>query len=103
MVGQKGIIDRIADKTGLYKKDIKEMLLAFKEVVYDVAEEGDELFLKEVFTIKPIKMKARKRYIAPYKEIVYQDEHKTLKIIPSRLLLEVVKKDLENCNDRENK
>lgn len=39
MVNQRDIVNRIADKTGLYKKDIKEMLLAFKEVMVDVIEE----------------------------------------------------------------
>lgn len=93
MVNQKDIIDRIADKTGLYKKDIKEMLMAFKEVVYDVMEEGDNLFLKEVFTVKQVNVKGRNRYIAPYEEIVYQEEHKSVKIIPSRNLIDVVKKN----------
>lgn len=92
MVNQKNIINRIADKTGLKKQDIKEMLIAFKEVIYDVIEEGDDLFLKEVFTIKSIDVKGRNRYIAPYKEIVYQEEHKSVKIIPSRNLIDVVKK-----------
>ena len=30
MVNQRDIVNRIADKTGLYKKDIKEMLLLRK-------------------------------------------------------------------------
>ena len=61
MVNQKELINRIAEKTGLYKKDIKKMLLAFKEVVYDVAEEGEELLLKELFTIRLLTTKGRNR------------------------------------------
>ena len=100
MVSQKGIIDRIAEKTGLYKKDIKEMLMAFKEVIYDVAEEEEELLFKEVFSMRTINIKGRNRYIMPYKEIVYQEDHKALKITPSRLLLDVVKKkEGKNNND----
>lgn len=53
MVNQRDIVNRIADKTGLYKKDIKEMLLAFKEVMVDVIEEDESMFLKEIFTLKP--------------------------------------------------
>ena len=66
MVNQRDIVNRIADKTGLYKKDIKEMLLAFKEVMVDVIEEDESMFLKEIFTLKTITKKPRKRYIAPY-------------------------------------
>ena len=44
MVNQRDIVNRIADKTGLYKKDIKEMLLAFKEVMVDVIEEMNQCF-----------------------------------------------------------
>ena len=99
VVNQKGMIDRIAEKTGLYKKDIKEMLHAFKEVIYDVAEEEAELLCKEVFYIKTVNMKGRNRYIAPYKEIVYQDEHKILKIVPSRLLLDTIKDKEKQGND----
>lgn len=95
MVNQRNIINRISDKTGLKKQDIKEMLLAFKQVIYDVIKEGDDLFLKEVFTIKTVDVKGRNRYIAPYEEIVYQEEHKSVKIIPSRNLINVVKKDKE--------
>ena len=54
MVNQRDIVNRIADKTGLYKKDIKEMLLAFKEVMVDVIEEDESMFLKEIFTLKTI-------------------------------------------------
>lgn len=95
MVNQRNIINRISDKTGLKKQDIKEMLLAFKQVIYDVIKEDDDLFLKEVFTIKTVDVKGRNRYIAPYEEIVYQEEHKSVKIIPSRNLINVVKKDKE--------
>ena len=48
MVNQRDIVNRIADKTGLYKKDIKEMLLAFKEVMVDVFDEDVFLFLLKV-------------------------------------------------------
>lgn len=79
MVSQKGIINRIADKTGLKKKDIKAMLLAFKEVIYDVVDEEETLFLKDAITIKPIDVKGRNRYIAPYECTVYEEEHKSVK------------------------
>lgn len=91
MVSQREVINRIADKTGLKKQDIKLMVIAFKEVVYDVVEEEKTLFLKEVFQIKPVDIKGRKRYIAPYHKAIYQAGHKSIKIVPSKKLLEVIK------------
>ncbi len=91
MVNQRDIVNRIADKTGLYKKDIKEMLLAFKEVMVDVIEENETLFLKEIFTLKTITKKARNRYIAPYGKIILEKEHKIVKILPGTRLTELVR------------
>ena len=91
MVNQRDIVNRIADKTGLYKKDIKEMLLAFKEVMVDVIEENETLFLKEIFTLKTITKKARNRYIAPYGNINLEKEHKIVKILPGTRLTELVR------------
>ena len=92
MVSQKGIINRIADKTGLKKKDIKAMLLAFKEVIYDVVDEEETLFLKDAITIKPIDVKGRNRYIAPYECTVYEEEHKSVKIFLGKNIMDMVKK-----------
>lgn len=99
MVNQRDIVNRIADKTGLYKKDIKEMLLAFKEVMVDVIEEDESMFLKEIFTLKTITKKPRKRYIAPYGKTIMEKEHKTVKILPGSRLTEIVR---DNQNDTEN-
>ena len=96
MVNQRDIVNRIADKTGLYKKDIKEMLLAFKEVMVDVIEEDESMFLKEIFTLKTITKKPRKRYIAPYGKIIMEKEHKIVKILPGSRLTEIVR---DNQND----
>lgn len=92
MVNQQEIVNRIAEKTGLKKKYIKEVIFAFKDVVKDVIAENKILFLKEVFMIKPIDVKARNRYIAPYGKIIHQAEHKTVKIIPSTKLIDIIRK-----------
>lgn len=99
MVNQRDIVNRIADKTGLYKKDIKEMLLAFKEVMVDVIEEDETLFLKEIFTLKTITKKARNRYIAPYGKTILEPEHRIVKILPGSRLTEIVK-DHQNVTDK---
>lgn len=88
---QKDIIDRISEKTGLKKKDVKAMLFAFKEVIYESVEEGCELFLKNVFTIKYGKAQGRTRYVPPLGKHIYVDEHTTLKIVPSQKLQEIIK------------
>lgn len=98
MVNQRDIVNRIADKTGLYKKDIKEMLLAFKEVMVDVIEEDESMFLKEIFTLKTITKKPRKRYIALYGKTILEPEHKIVKILPGSRLTEIVR---DNQNDTE--
>ena len=70
-VNQDEIIARIADKTGLKKMDIKEMLRAFKEVVVDVLREDKILFLKNILTIRPTIVKGRNRYMPESRKIVY--------------------------------
>ncbi len=99
MVNQRDIVNRIADKTGLYKKDIKEMLLAFKEVMVDIIKEDETMFLKEIFTLKTITKKARNRYIAPYGKTIMEKEHKIVKIIPGIRLTEIVKNNIETEED----
>ena len=100
MVNQRDIVNRIADKTGLYKKDIKEMLLAFKEVMVDVIEEDESMFLKEIFTLKTITKKPRKRYIAPYGKTIMEKEHKIVKILPGSRLTEIVTDSQNDTEDR---
>lgn len=99
MVNQRDIVNKIADKTGLYKKDIKEMLLAFKEVMVDVIEEDESMFLKEIFTLKTITKKPRKRYIAPYGKNIMEKEHKIVKILPGSRLTEIVRNSQNDTED----
>lgn len=100
MVNQRDIINRIAEKTGLYKKDIKEVLLAFKDVMADVIEEDETLFLKEIFTLKTITKPARNRYIAPYGKTILEKEHKIVKILPGTRLTEIVRDNQNDAEDR---
>ncbi len=99
MVNQRDIVNRIADKTCLYKKDIKEMLLAFKEVMVDVIEENESMFLKEIFTLKTITKKPLKRYIAPYGKNIMEKEHKIVKILPGSRLKEIVRDSQNDTED----
>lgn len=99
MVNQRDIVNRIADKTGLYKKDIKEILLAFKEVMVDVIKEDESMFLKEIFTLKTITKKPRKRYIAPYGKTIMEKEYKIVKILPGSRLTEIVRDSKNDTED----
>ena len=99
MVNQRDIVNRIADKTGLYKKDIKEILLAFKEVMVDVIEEDESMFLKEIFTLKTITKKPRKRYIATYGKTIMGKDHKIVKILPGSRLTEIVRDSQNETED----
>ena len=38
------------------------------------------MFLKEIFTLKTITKKPRKRYIVPYGKIIMEKKHKIVKI-----------------------
>lgn len=92
-LNQKEIVNRIAEKTGFTKKDINEMLSAFSEIVYDVVKDDGNLFFKNVFTIKTKNVKAQKKYIAPLHDYIYQEAHKTVKIVPSKNLIKAVKEE----------
>lgn len=98
MVNQREVVNRIAEKTGLYKKDVKEMLLAFKDVMVDVIKEDESMFLKEIFSLRTITKKPRKRYIAPYGKTIMEKEHKIVKILPGSRLTKIVR---DNQNESE--
>ena len=90
-VCQVEIINRIADKSGLKKKDVKKMLMAFKEVIYDVMKEGNVLFLKNIMTMKTVIVPPFNKYLATRKDYVYQEEHRRIKIVISRKFKEAIK------------
>lgn len=52
--------NKLAEKTGLYKKDVNLVLDAFRELVYEEMEEGNMILLKNLFRIEPITIKATK-------------------------------------------
>lgn len=39
--------NKLAEKTGLYKKDVNLVLDAFRELVYEEMEEGNMILLKQ--------------------------------------------------------
>ena len=65
----------------------------------DVIEEDESMFLKEIFTLKTITKKPRKRYIAPYGKTILEPEHRIVKILPGSRLTEIVR-DHQNVTDK---
>lgn len=83
--------NKLAEKTGLYKKDVNLVLDAFRELVYEEMEEGNMILLKNLFRIEPTTIKATKRYDIRQKDFFMDDEHKKIKIKPSRNLDKTMK------------
>lgn len=99
MVNKKEIADRIAEKTGFYKKDVKMMLSAFADVLEESLSEGDTVFFKEVFTMKPVTVKARDNYSPYHHKMMHLDEHTVVKIKLGKRLKESVLNSENNENN----
>lgn len=98
-INRQAVINKISEKTGLYKKDIKEMLMAFKEVIYEELAQNNNIFIYNLFNIVPVRRKARKRYDC-LKDIMYvKEEHNDVKIKPSVNLINSIRgKDIGNTS-----
>ena len=88
---KKEITSKIAEKTGLKKQDIKQMLIAFGEVVNEELRKDNAIVLKNVFKITPIIKKSRNRYNPLRNKEEYEEEHRSVKMIPSYNLRKAIK------------
>jgi len=91
MIYKKDVVNRIAKKTGLKKQDIKSMFTALEEVIVETLKLGEDIQFKNLFTIRGETVKARNRYIVSRGDCIFQKEHKTVKITPSKNLVNVIK------------
>lgn len=98
---KKEIVDKIAEKTGLYKKDIKEMIDSFREIVYEELKEGNEIGLNNLFTIKTVVKEAGDGFNPILKIYEYRDEHRTVKMIPSASLKQTIREFDKGDDDEE--
>ena len=55
------VINKLAEKTGLYKKDVRAVLLALNELVYEEMDADNTILLKNLFKIEPVTVKERNR------------------------------------------
>lgn len=95
------VVNKLAEKTGLYKKDIKAMLAAFNELIYDEMNKSNSILITNLFKIEPVIVDLRKRY-SPFVNNRYyiEERHKSVKIIPSSNLVDSVRKQGINDNNK---
>lgn len=91
----------IADKTGLYKKDVREMIDSFSEIIIEELKKGNELGLNNLFTIKTVVKEAGDGFNPILKIYEYRDEHRTVKMIPSANLKQIIREFDKGDDDEE--
>ena len=89
------VINKLAEKTGLYKKDVRAVLLALNELVYEEMDADNTILLKNLFKIEPVTVKERNRYDIVRDRVYLDKEHRKVKITPSINLLDSLKKEEE--------
>lgn len=70
------VINKLAEKTGLYKKDVRAVLLALNELVYEEIDADNAILLKNLFKIEPVTIKTRNRSLT-LRHLLYR-LHRTL-------------------------
>lgn len=91
------VINKLAEKTGLYKKDVRAVLLALNELVYEEIDADNAILLKNLFKIEPVTIKTRNRYDIVRDRVYLDKEHRNVKITPSvNLVNSVREKETEN-------
>lgn len=85
------VINKLAEKTGLYKKDVRAVLLALNELVYEEIDADNAILLKNLFKIEPVTIKARNRYDIVRDRVYLDKEHRNVKITPSVNLVNSVR------------
>lgn len=85
------VINKLAEKTGLYKKDVRAVLLALNELVYEEIDADNAILLKNLFKIEPVTINARNRYDIVRDRMYLDKEHRNVKITPSVNLVNSVR------------
>lgn len=87
------VINKLAEKTGLYKKDVRAVLDSFHELVYEELDADNSILITNLFKVEPITVDSRKRYSPIDANYYIEKEHKTVKITPASNLLDSLKKE----------
>ena len=48
------VINKLAEKTGLYKKDVRAVLDSFYELVYEELDADNSILITNLFKVEPI-------------------------------------------------
>lgn len=92
-VRQKDLINMISEKTGLYKKDVKSMIVALTEIIYEELKKGNQIVLKTVCKMIPEIIPEHKRFNPKTNRIETRKETKTVKIHASFNLKKAVREN----------
>lgn len=95
---QKDVIDRLSEKTGFYKKDIKEMLIALNELVYEEMDNDNAILLNNLFKIETVMTKDRQRFSGVINQHYIDKAHRNIKITPSVNLTDSVRNKKTRIN-----
>lgn len=87
---KKDIVNRISKETGLRKQDIKWMLEALKEIIYEELVHGNSISMRNLFTLAPT-IRTGNKYNISTREVEYRDEYVSVKATPSRAMREYVR------------
>lgn len=87
------VINRLAEKTGLYKKDVRAVLDSFNELIYEEMDANNSIIIATLFKIEPITVDARQRY-SPFVDCKYYigEGHKNVKVTISPTLADSIRK-----------
>lgn len=88
---KKELTNKIAERTGFKKQDIKRMLIVFSEIIYEELLKGNSIILKNVFKFEPCITKAGERYNPYSKQWEYREGHRSLKMNPSKKLRQAIR------------
>ena len=89
---KKDVIDKLSEKTGLYKKDIKAMLIALNELVYEEMDNDNAIILNNLLKIEPVTIAPRNRYDIVRNKVYQHESYEDVKITPSNNLRDSVRK-----------
>ena len=87
---RKDIINKIAEKTGFKKQDIKRMFEVFEEIVCREITKGNTILFRKLFTIMPT-VRTGNKYNINTEQVEYKEEYVSVKITPSTYLKRIVR------------
>lgn len=96
---KKDVIDKLSEKTGLYKKDIKAMLIALNELVYEEMDNDNVIILNNLLKIEPVTVAPRNRYDIVRSKVYQHEAYEDVKITPSNNLRDSVRKQNTESED----